>query len=259
MKQLGHKLSIDGLRGIAIGMVVLFHVFGRWPNLTPWLSEYASLWPVKYGHLGVELFFLISGYLIAQSLESSKSFVHFAFKRWLRLFPLMLLATCLILATSRFLIERPPGIPDWSDALPGLLFLHPYFFEKFFGLIVQPLEWAYWSLFVEVVFYAIFGLMYFARKNLAVNGLCVIFLLAVTYKFGLVNSGLSYSIVVLKLIDACFIHFGWFYLGSAMYQRNTSGNYSFWFFTIILIICIYIKMGTDLIGSFVNSPVKWTI
>jgi len=249
MKQFDHKFPIDGLRGIAIGMVVLFHAFGRWPNLTPWLTEYASFWPIKYGHLGVELFFLISGYLIAQSLESSKSFFHFSFKRWLRLFPLMLLATCLILATSGLLIERPPGSPKWSDALPGLLFLHPYFFEKFFDVIVQPLEWAYWSLFVEVIFYAIFGLIYFVRKKFAVNALAAIFLLAVTYKFGIVNSGMTYSILVLKLIDACFIHFGWFYLGSSMYQHNESGKYNFGFFILILSLCIYIKMGTDFFGA----------
>ena len=78
MMRQDHQVPLDGLRGIAITLVVLFHIFARPQELTPWLAEYASLWPVKYGFLGVELFFLISGFLIAKPLESSRSLIHFA-------------------------------------------------------------------------------------------------------------------------------------------------------------------------------------
>jgi peptidoglycan/LPS O-acetylase OafA/YrhL len=245
-----HEVSLDGLRGIAISLVVLFHIFARWPSLTPWLTDYASLWPVKYGYLGVELFFLISGFLIAQSLESSKGFIHFISKRWLRLFPSMLLASCIILTTAEFLSDRPPGVPHWHDALPGLLFVHPYFFEKFFGMIVQPLEWAYWSLFVEVIFYATFGLLYFARKQWAVAGLAVIFLSAVSYKYGFVYAGWAHSTTIIKLIDACFIHFGWFYLGSLLYQRQTSEIRFFRLVTgAMLGLSIFTTVGYDFSGA----------
>lgn len=244
-----HHLPLDGLRGIAISLVVLFHMFARWTVLTPWLAEYASLWPVKYGYLGVELFFLISGYLIAKSLESSKGFMHFAFKRWLRLFPSMLLASFLILTTAGLLSERPSGMPSWQDALPGMLFMHPYFFEKVFGMSVQPLEWAYWSLFVEVVFYAVFGLMYFLRKQLAVSGLAAIFLAAASYKFGIAYISLAPSIVIMKSIDACFIHFGWFYLGSVLYQRQKISAGLLGFMGTIFCLCIYTTVGNDHIGA----------
>ncbi len=244
-----HQVPLDGLRGIAISLVVIFHTFARWPELTPWLEEYAYLWPVRYGFLGVELFFLISGFLIAKSLETSKSLIHFAYKRWLRLFPQMLLASFLILATAGLLSERPLGIPSLPDALPGLLFVHPYFFEKALGVRVQPLEWAYWSLFVEVVFYAVFGLMYFARKQFAVGGLAVIYLLAVCYKYGAANFAMEPSLVIVKLIDACFIHFGWFYLGSVMYQRHTAGGGLLVFLFAIFGLCIYTTVGNDYFGA----------
>ena len=60
--------SIDGLRGVAITLVILFHTFYHSISLTPWLSGLENVWVVKYGFLGVELFFLISGFLIYKSI-----------------------------------------------------------------------------------------------------------------------------------------------------------------------------------------------
>lgn len=212
---------LDGLRGLAISMVVLFHLVPHWASLIPWPSQYAQFWPARYGYLGVQLFFLLSGYLIAHSVVHCEGFVHFMAKRWLRLFPAMALASVLLLLTAPWLSERPQGQPALRDALAGLLFVHPFFFEKFFGLSLVPLEWAYWSLFVEVIFYAVFGALYYLRRSFALWGLGIIYLASASYKL-LTHLQVMDSLVMAdKFIDACFIHFGWFFLGAFAQAQGT--------------------------------------
>ena len=65
---------LDGLRGLAILLVIFFHAFVRWPNIVPYGSSYSDFIFFKYGYLGVELFFLISGFVILMSLEKNKHF-----------------------------------------------------------------------------------------------------------------------------------------------------------------------------------------
>ena len=54
---LGHQRALDGVRGIAIVLVVLVHSGNAlWPTADAWLA--------KNGALGVHLFFVLSGFLI---------------------------------------------------------------------------------------------------------------------------------------------------------------------------------------------------
>jgi peptidoglycan/LPS O-acetylase OafA/YrhL len=124
-----HLPFLDGLRGIAIALVVLFHAFSRWPAFVG--SQYADGW-LAQGCMGVQLFFLISGYVIFMSLERSAGLADFAKRRWLRLFPAMLLATAVVYVTAP-LFDRPGGQPILRDVLPGLLFIEPSWLEAIFG------------------------------------------------------------------------------------------------------------------------------
>ena len=85
---------LDAIRGIAVWLVVLYHAYARYEHF-PYGFEYASFPFLKYGYLGVELFFLISGFVILMTLERSRSFINFLYKRWLRLFPAMAIVTLL--------------------------------------------------------------------------------------------------------------------------------------------------------------------
>lgn len=147
-RQLGEFMSIrseyiDSLRGLSILAVLFYHFFG--------------MGPLAYGNLGVLLFFVISGYCIAISMESSLDPFHFYAKRLGRLLP-GLLACGLITAAVKInfpylLAERPV---NWSDpfltalSLPTLDLLRiSYHFP----------DWAYWSLIVEFQFYALIALL----------------------------------------------------------------------------------------------------
>lgn len=59
---------LDAIRGIAVWLVVLYHAYARYEHF-PYGFEYASFPLLKYGYLGVELFFLISGFVILMTLD----------------------------------------------------------------------------------------------------------------------------------------------------------------------------------------------
>jgi peptidoglycan/LPS O-acetylase OafA/YrhL len=119
--------------------------------------------------MGVQLFFLLSGFLIFMSLETSTSLLNFVYRRWLRLFPAMVVASWLILVTSPYLYNRVEGLPGSWDALPGLLFMDPHWLRDYFHLnVTGPLEGDFWTLFTEVKFYLLFGVAFFLFRRRAV-------------------------------------------------------------------------------------------
>lgn len=155
------SITIDCLRGFSILWVLFYHlggspVFGR-------------------GNYGVLLFFIISGYCISFSADTSKGAWHFYSKRLGRLLPALVICAFLTTAFKAIapnLIEAS-RLSTWSDfayaliALPTLSFMrldHPF-----------P-DGAYWSLQTEFFFYFIFaGLMATGlRQGMLLRGLCVV-------------------------------------------------------------------------------------
>src|SRR5689334_529498 len=91
--------QLDGLRGLAIGLVLLFH-YGSTSQL---------LWPlVSHGWIGVDLFFVMSGYLIGgiviDNRQAANFYSVFYTRRILRIFPVyyLLLFTVALLARCGF-------------------------------------------------------------------------------------------------------------------------------------------------------------
>lgn len=86
----GHLLSLDGLRGVAILFVLLFHYYNFDHHLLPAHLFWSA---TRAGWLGVDLFFVLSGFLITGILLDAKSqpehyFKRFYIRRTLRIFPL---------------------------------------------------------------------------------------------------------------------------------------------------------------------------
>lgn len=209
----GRLAFLDGLRGVAILMVLAYHAYARWPNSVPYGTTYADLWPAQFGYLGVQLFFLISGFVILMTLEKTGSLGEFMQKRWLRLFPGMAICSLIIFTTADALSARPAGPPVLRDVLPGLLFMWPSVLSAVFSTSFQSLDGAFWSLYVEVVFYAVVGLIYFWRgRGAALLTLCVI------QVAGVVVDLLPMPAVALT-VSGLFgaTHFGWFLAGALLY------------------------------------------
>jgi peptidoglycan/LPS O-acetylase OafA/YrhL len=208
---------LDGLRGVAIFLVVLFHSYVRWPELVG--HQFAES-PLAQGKMGVELFFMISGFVIFMSLDRSHGIADFMWRRWLRLFPAMLAVTVFVFLTAS-LLPRPMGQPVLRDLLPGLTFIEPSGWEWLIGSPQGMLEGSFWSLFVEVKFYLFVCLVY----NLFNGWVAIIALVAVSLAPPLIHLfGATPPAVgqVAESLDSSF--WLWFAAGALHYKFALSGK-----------------------------------
>ena len=163
-----HISSIDGLRAIAVTAVVLYHLGISW---------------IPGGFLGVDLFFVISGYvitrLILDSINQSSALDLRAFyaARLRRIYPgFLFMVVCTIIfigvwapeAIKRFLSDLPFALTGTINWL--LVARHQDYFET---VGRPPLLQHTWSLAVELQFYLIWPIIllgvlkYFGKKNIA--------------------------------------------------------------------------------------------
>ena len=220
---------LDGLRGIAILLVILFHAYSdTWNEFLPYHNQYHDFFIFKYGNYGVQQFFLISGFVISMSLEKCNSFSDFMFRRWLRLFPAMLIVSLIILVTAPILSARPMGMPNVRYLIPGLTFVEPEAFRTIFNNHQKLIEGCFWTLFVEVKFYIVAALLYFTVSQKKMIVVLIIMFLTSTI-FGLMQSHLPSEIEV-KLSTVLhylnYQHYGWFAAGALFYRYYSLKNVS---------------------------------
>jgi len=215
-----HRIQyLDGLRGIAIFLVLLFHAYARWPGSVPFGDRFSDFPLFANGWLGVHLFFLISGYVIYMTLDKPQSPTNFFSRRWLRLFPAMLICSVIIYSTAAFFFERPAGSPTLRDLVPGLTFIEPIWWRKLIGPPQGQLEGAFWSLYVEVKFYLLAGFFYFVfGEKKMIWMLCILFLSSVALPFlGTFFPNVDWSLPRQILFILSAKHFGWFAAGTLFY------------------------------------------
>jgi peptidoglycan/LPS O-acetylase OafA/YrhL len=152
--------EIDLLRFLAAIAVVLFHYafrgyVGHASSMPyPWLAEV-----VKYGCYGVELFFMISGFVILMS-ASSGSVKHFAISRVVRLYPAFWVCCTL---TFLVLVMFGRNQPSVALYLSNMTMLSGFGFMQ--KIVPGPhIDGSYWSLVVEMRFYALVALVLVLRQ-----------------------------------------------------------------------------------------------
>lgn len=149
--RLAYRADIDGLRGLAITLVVGFH-YGI-PGLTG-------------GFIGVDVFFVISGYLITQILQSmpgapGQKLIRFASRRVKRLLPsVIFLVAVFTLVVAQFLYFF--DVDRFADEAVGFLGFHSnYIYYDQSGYFdadsEEKLLLHSWSLSIEWQFYAIWS------------------------------------------------------------------------------------------------------
>ncbi|MFB7950471.1 acyltransferase family protein [Kitasatospora phosalacinea] len=150
---------LDGLRLLAALAVVLYHYTGQDAQPTVWGGTAAHLMPrlhalTKYAWTGVELFFLISGFVICMSCWG-RPLGDFATSRITRLFPAYWFAV-LATATAIF-VARPSWAGrilsgSYRNVIANLTMTQG-------GLGGVHVDGVFWTLWVELRFYILFGLL----------------------------------------------------------------------------------------------------
>jgi peptidoglycan/LPS O-acetylase OafA/YrhL len=229
---------LDGHRGLAILLVFLFHSYSRWTELVPYGDKYSNIWLFEYGFLGVQLFFIISGFVILMSLEKSSGVKDFLTRRWFRLFPAMLICSILIYVTAPFFTDRPSGQPELSYILPGLSFIDFNIWKVVFGYPEKQLEGVFWSLYVEFKFYIFAAIIYFSKgRNALLLALVLAFGIACFTRFLTLFFTDPFFLQLdefIKLLS--FRHFGWFAIGASYYIYTRDKKIKWFYYGILISI-----------------------
>lgn len=155
---IAYRADIDGLRAVAVVSVILFHAHFNLFDIEPF----------KGGYVGVDIFFVISGYLIAGIIfseleQNAFSLAHFYERRARRILPALLL---IIAATTfvGFLIMPPEPLSELARSIFAVIFFVANIFfytrDDYFAepSALTPLLHT-WSLSVEEQFYLLFPLL----------------------------------------------------------------------------------------------------
>jgi peptidoglycan/LPS O-acetylase OafA/YrhL len=158
--------ELDALRGLAALAVVFFH-------FTMERSEYNTIF--KLGTTGVDLFFLISGFVIFMSLQKISTGLEFAINRISRLYP-----TYWASVTFTFILFFSYSLYRGEGELVHKLVMYLgnlTMFQNYLG--IADLDGPYWTLLIEMLFY-LFILFLFEKKLLKYIDIIGIVLCSVT-------------------------------------------------------------------------------
>lgn len=140
--------ALQILRFVAAFLVVLFHVGS---GLSVEAGRASN--PFLDGAIGVDIFFVLSGFIIAYTAEPARGMGHFAVRRAARVVPLYWLLTTGVVVVALISPELVSGTTVSTEKIVRSYLFIPY--QKDNGLI-QPLLFLGWTLCFEMYFYALF-------------------------------------------------------------------------------------------------------
>ena len=182
------RSDIQGLRAIAVLLVVIHHAF---PKLMPG------------GFIGVDIFFVISGFVISKLLVRDRKkpwrqfFLDFYARRVRRILPSALLTIISTLVVSIFLLGTITGGDVARDGIFAALFVANLHFNNisidyFASGLPQPILQHFWSLAIEEQFYLVWPLLFYLasrKKNVPLIIVGLITMFSFSYAILQIQSG----------------------------------------------------------------------
>lgn len=224
--------QIDLFRFIAALMVVLFHYTFRGFIFNSTKLEFLMLGGIfKYGYLGVDLFFMISGFVIYMSIEDS-NLLNFIKSRIVRLYPAFWFCVSVTALVVYLWGGRIFSI-GLKQYLVNLTMLNGFF-------NIKNIDGVYWTLLVELKFYLIIGFALFFNK-IKTNYMTsfVIIWLIVSYSQFIIDYD---SHFVLKIIRELLIinYSSYFIAGIVLYKMYKESQVLK--FAPILVLCYILSI-----------------
>jgi peptidoglycan/LPS O-acetylase OafA/YrhL len=246
--RLGYNPHIDGLRGVAILLVMGYHYF-------------SGMYIFDIGWSGVDLFFVLSGYLLTSRLypylTDKKLLQKFYWNRFLRIVPLYFTFLIVFFSFAAFWASHKP-----TDEFDIYINNAPAFFLFFANWVYikhDAFNFAYttplWSLSVEEQFYLIFPWFFIVCKNkktllkLGVFLLCAVLIFRCIYFSFFMKKGMD--------LDICFNSFfraDAFLMGFVLYMAIENGLYTK--IEKFLHSIIYFGLTILLLGVIFNSSMR---
>lgn len=181
--------SLTGIRGVAAIIIVIYH-YGKFQ-----LDHVSDVWDIPHGYLPVDLFFMLSGFVIGYVYrdtlhpESSSSYRVFLVKRFARLYPAYLAISALYALKIALGLTGDETFArfDWFDAVGNFLLLTGW------GLNIYPLIGVSWASSAELgsYFAAPVLIKYTLEKDLRWCIACVVLSLIGIYLISISGQGSS--------------------------------------------------------------------
>ena len=216
--------EIDFLRFLAVFMVVMFHFTARRADILPY-GSYVDSAPWSLGWAGVQLFFLISGFVISHTLQKSKNVSEFIIKRVSRIYPSLIVVLPIVYFSQKYI---PYSIFQERSTILNLLSSITLIPPSALNLISErQFDWltlVLWSLKVEIIFYILCALLFMhfgkLRTNLVAKRISIITgtLLIITLNLESNSSNLVSKVIMGFGFD--YLH--WFVLGMLIYDRKVN-------------------------------------
>lgn len=186
--------ALDGLRGLAALLVLCFHFFKNYPINGDGVWKHLQ-YLTSFGQTGVDLFFVLSGFLISRILLATKDrpayFSSFYIRRSLRIFPLYFLGLLLYFFVVMPLLQQP--IPSFK-----LQWWYWVYLEDV-GIAFECVDIAgpahFWTLAVEEHFYLVWPLViYLVPKHRLALACYVTIAIALFSRALMVSQGFNYML-----------------------------------------------------------------
>jgi peptidoglycan/LPS O-acetylase OafA/YrhL len=201
-------VELDSLRGLAAVMVMLFHYTTRYDQLFGHTGPLAMQAPL--GKHGVNLFFIISGFVIFMTLERTARPMDFVVSRFSRLFPAFWMSIALT-----FLLTHLLGVPGKTVSLEtaalNFMMIHGMF-------DIRDVDGVYWTLEIELIFYALAFALFIAGQTSKVHwALASLICLQLATHLATTLAGIHVSWTLSHLLILPQI--AWFACGIMVYRR----------------------------------------
>ncbi|HMK29165.1 MAG TPA: acyltransferase, partial [Terriglobales bacterium] len=202
--------SLDGVRGVAILLVLLLH-FSKLVNWYPQQKAFAVGW------VGVNLFFVLSGFLITGILLDAKGgqryFSNFYARRTLRIFPLYFAFLALVLLLAPWFVSSP--------MLSALYREMPWYLTYLFNWRAAsggPPLGHLWSLSVEEQFYLAWPLLVYIASRRTLRMICSILIVG-SFVFRVVAVGSGFPRFAYFATPACMEELAYGALGALLVRE----------------------------------------
>lgn len=238
----GKRLAeLDALRGLSALAVVLYHYTTRFDEV--YGHPCALMFRFPLGHYGVQLFFIISGFVIFMTLEKTRKGMDFVASRFSRLYPAYwaaVLLTCAVVS----LAGLPGKQVSFDVALVNLSMLQTF-------AQVPSVDGVYWTLAVELCFYAIMFGLFKARLLQHIESVAVVWL-ALMISVGVAERNLGLSIP--GPVKTCLIlGFANLFIAGIMFYKIMKGEGAALQYAILVLCLIAQRFTSDWRATFIAT------